>query len=135
MQLTAAGLPVTFIEADGDKIAWGRVHGVQVDNRPPKPADFLPFDDWSPDPGATVLLCTKCYHNSAVLGRLPAGVDLIPIQNGFDPAPGKRTTRRGGDRLVCLGMPAGAEPNAHHPCRPAAFRRPGGRAVIPAVPK
>ncbi|HVA49133.1 MAG TPA: ketopantoate reductase C-terminal domain-containing protein [Pirellulales bacterium] len=84
--LAAAGLRVVFIEADGDKIAWGRAHGVQVDHRPPRPAEFLPFADWSPRPGATVLLCTKCFHNPVVLDRLPVEVDLIPIQNGFDPA-------------------------------------------------
>src|SRR5439155_8368892 len=27
----------------------------------------------------------KCYDNPAVLGRLPASVTLLPIQNGFDP--------------------------------------------------
>src|SRR5213078_2739037 len=37
-------------------------------------------------PGASVLLCTKCYDNAAVLARLPEDADLIPIQNGFDPA-------------------------------------------------
>jgi 2-dehydropantoate 2-reductase len=44
------------------------------------------FDDWTPPPDATVLLCTKCYDNAAVLARLPDDADLIPIQNGFDPA-------------------------------------------------
>ena len=37
-----------------------------------------------PEPAA-VLLCTKCYDNAAVLAKLPTGVELIPIQNGFDP--------------------------------------------------
>ena len=32
-----------------------------------------------------MLLCTKCYDNAAVLAKLPPGVELIPIQNGFDP--------------------------------------------------
>src|SRR5262249_2110984 len=63
-----------------------RAHGVRLDHKPPLPADFQTFDEWSPAPGATVLLCTKCYDNAAVLSRLPQPVTLVPIQNGFDPA-------------------------------------------------
>ena len=37
-------------------------------------------------PAVTVLLCTKCYDNAAVLSRLPASATLLPIQNGFDQA-------------------------------------------------
>jgi 2-dehydropantoate 2-reductase len=57
---------------------------VAVDARPPLPASFVAFDDWQPEAGATVVLCTKCYDNAAVLGRLSAGFHLLPIQNGFD---------------------------------------------------
>jgi 2-dehydropantoate 2-reductase len=84
--LCAAGARVTFVDADADKVAWGRSQGVTLDRRPPRPAEFLHFADWSPSPGATVLLCTKCYDNAAVLARLPEDLTLIPIQNGFDPA-------------------------------------------------
>jgi 2-dehydropantoate 2-reductase len=84
--LRAADRPVTFVDADREKVAWGRANGVRVGNLPLLPANFLPFDDWSPTAGDTVLLCTKCYANAAVLARLPAAVRLIPIQNGFDPA-------------------------------------------------
>jgi 2-dehydropantoate 2-reductase len=90
--LRAAGVRVTFVDADAAKIAWGRAHGVQVDNRPPLPAEFLPFADWRPEPGALILLCTKCYDNDAVLARLPDPVTLVPIQNGFD----RRLDGRGG---------------------------------------
>jgi 2-dehydropantoate 2-reductase len=90
--LRAAGARVTFVDADDAKVAWGRAHGIQVEGRPPLPADFLPFADWRPDAGATVLLCTKCYDNYAVLSRLPEPVTLIPIQNGFD----RRLDGRGG---------------------------------------
>src|SRR5205823_1901601 len=45
---------------------------------------FVQFCDWEPEPGAVVLLCTKCYDNSAVLNRLPEKTVLIPVQNGFD---------------------------------------------------
>jgi len=90
--LRAAGLPITFVDADPAKVEWGRAHGVQVAGRPPLPADFLPFADWRPVPGGTVLLCTKCYDNDAVLARLPDPVTLIPIQNGFD----RRLDGRGG---------------------------------------
>jgi 2-dehydropantoate 2-reductase len=82
--LCAAGVSVVFVDADPEKIAWGRAHGVCVDRRPPLPAIFQPFDDWVPRPGALLLLCTKCYDNDVVLQRLPAPVTLIPIQNGFD---------------------------------------------------
>jgi len=84
--LCAAGLPVTFVDADADKVRWGQAYGVRIDRRPPCRAEFMPFDDWVPELDATVLLCTKCYDNPAVLARLPATVTLIPIQNGFDPA-------------------------------------------------
>jgi len=83
--LRAAGVPVTFVETNPAKIAAGRRDGVRVDERPPLAAEFVPFAGWTPRPGSTVLLCTKCYDNAAVLAKLPAGVNLIPVQNGFDP--------------------------------------------------
>jgi 2-dehydropantoate 2-reductase len=82
--LCAAGRPVTFVDANSAKIAWGRVHGVSVDGRPPLPAVFLHFDEWQPSADSTVLLCTKCYDNAIVLARLVPGANLVPIQNGFD---------------------------------------------------
>lgn len=84
--LRAAGARVVFIEADPAKLAWGKQHGVQVDRLPPLAADFVEFKDWQPEPDSTILLCTKCYDNPAVLGRLPPAAHLIPIQNGFDSA-------------------------------------------------
>jgi 2-dehydropantoate 2-reductase len=83
--LRTAGVPVTFVDADSAKIDWGRQHGVAVDRLPPRDAEFVTFADWRPSDEATVLLCTKCYDNAAVLERLPASTCLIPIQNGFDP--------------------------------------------------
>src|SRR5688500_17102147 len=83
--LRAANVPVVFVEANAAEIEVGRLDGVRVDDRPPLPAEFIHFDEWNPDPAARVLLCTKCYDNAAVLAKLPAGVRLIPIQNGFDP--------------------------------------------------
>jgi 2-dehydropantoate 2-reductase len=84
--LRAAGEPVRFIDADASKIQWGRERGVGVQGKPLLPADFVAFDDWVPEADSPILLCTKCYDNDAVLARLPAGVTLIPIQNGFDRA-------------------------------------------------
>ncbi len=84
--LLQAGAEVTFVDADLDKIDWGRAHGVRVDALPELPAPFVPFDDWRPAPHGTVLLCTKCYDNEAVLERLPETTTFLPIQNGFDPA-------------------------------------------------
>jgi 2-dehydropantoate 2-reductase len=83
--LCSSELSVMFVDADADKIAWGRRHGVQVDRLPPRSAAFVAFDDWRPSADALVLLCTKCYDNAAVLSCLPDSATLIPIQNGFDP--------------------------------------------------
>jgi 2-dehydropantoate 2-reductase len=83
--LRAAGVGVTFVDADAAKVAWGRRHGVAVDRRPALPATFVHFAEWEPPADATVLLCTKCYDNAAVLARLTESITLIPIQNGFDP--------------------------------------------------
>jgi 2-dehydropantoate 2-reductase len=84
--LCAAGVAVTFVDADPQKVTAGREHGVGVEGRSPQRASFVLFADWAPPRGVPVLLCTKCYDNAAVLARLPEGTDLIPIQNGFDPA-------------------------------------------------
>ncbi|OAI49791.1 hypothetical protein AYO44_06230 [Planctomycetaceae bacterium SCGC AG-212-F19] len=83
--LRAAGRDVTFVDANPVKVAWARAHGVCANGHPPLPATFLHFDEWQPSPQSTVLLCTKCYDNAGVLARLPPGVNLLPIQNGFDP--------------------------------------------------
>jgi 2-dehydropantoate 2-reductase len=80
--LLRAGIPVLFVETDIAKIEWGQKQGVQVNDFPAIRAPFVHFEDWQPGP--TVLLCTKCYDNSAVLSRLPNDTQLIPIQNGFD---------------------------------------------------
>src|SRR6478672_2453323 len=83
--LRAADVPVVFVEANPAKVAAGRRDGLCVDDRPPLRAEFVSFDDWKPVSGVPVLLCTKCYDNAAVLAKLPPDVELIPIQNGFDP--------------------------------------------------
>lgn len=80
------GIRTIVVEADQEKVAWGRQHGLCVDQHPPIPADFQHFADWQPTPGDTILLCTKCYDNATILKRLPAECNLIPIQNGFDAA-------------------------------------------------
>ncbi|MGE3803514.1 MAG: ketopantoate reductase family protein [Gemmataceae bacterium] len=82
--LRATDVPVTFVDADAGKVAWGKEHGVQVDRRRPLQAEFVSFNDWRPVPDSLVLLCTKCYDNRAVLDRLSVNVTLLPIQNGFD---------------------------------------------------
>lgn len=84
--LLGAGVPVTFVEASPRKVAAGRREGVEVVGVDRRPAEFVPFEAWSPPAGATVLLTTKCYDNPAVLARLASRpVDLVPIQNGYDP--------------------------------------------------
>jgi 2-dehydropantoate 2-reductase len=145
------GVDVTFIDTDTDKIRWGREHGVVVDRRPPLPARFVHFDDWSPPAGALLLLCTKCYDNAAVLGRLTDPVTLVPIQNGFDPAliqqgrvegiasfiseclPGRTHTRitRGG--RLHLG-PNGGDAANELTAKLAALLRAGGLFPVKVVP-
>jgi 2-dehydropantoate 2-reductase len=83
--LRAADCRVVFVEANPAKVEAGRRAGVEVAGWPSMEAEFLPFDQWDPPAASLVLLCTKCYDNAAVLARLPDGVTLIPIQNGFDP--------------------------------------------------
>jgi 2-dehydropantoate 2-reductase len=83
--LRAAKVPVVFVDTNSAKVEAGRREGVRVDNRPTLPAKFVHFDDWTPNRDALVLLCTKCFDNAAVLTKLPASTNLIPIQNGFDP--------------------------------------------------
>ena len=83
--LLRQGWLVVFVEANPAKVVAGRRAGVEVVGFPPLAAEFVPFADWEPPAGATVLLCTKCYDNPAVLARLPGRARLVPIQNGFDP--------------------------------------------------
>jgi 2-dehydropantoate 2-reductase len=156
--LREAGVEVTFVDADPEKVCWGRKHGVCVDRLRPLPARFLHFDDWSPPANALVILCTKCYDNATVLDRLSPSVTIVPIQNGFDPAlskpggvegiasfiseclPGRtqtRITRRGrlhfGYRLPAAGhRPELPEPLQHL----AESRTPiaGGRIRVEVVP-
>jgi len=77
---------LVLVDANPDKVRWGKANGLVLGNRSPQPVSLVHFDDWHPEAGATVMLCTKCYDNAAVLARLPAQATLIPIQNGFDPA-------------------------------------------------
>lgn len=83
--LRAAGVAVTVVEANPAKVDAGRRDGLRVDGRPAVAAEFVPFPEWQPAARATVLLCTKCYDNAAVLAKLPPTAALVPIQNGFDP--------------------------------------------------
>ena len=83
--LVSAEVPVTFIDANPQKVEAGNREGVRVDDRPPLRAEFVHFDDWEPSPRVPVLLCTKCYDNAAVLAKIAAEITFIPIQNGFDP--------------------------------------------------
>ena len=84
--LKAAGVPVIFVDANPRKIKAGQRDGVEVVGHAPLTAEFRLFAHWQPPPGATVLQCTKCYDNAAVLSKLRSDVTLIPIQNGFDPS-------------------------------------------------
>ena len=82
--LRAAGSRVLFVDVAAEKIAWASENGVGVDRHQSFPAEFRHFSAWQPESGQTILLCTKCYDNQSVLGKVPTGATLIPIQNGFD---------------------------------------------------
>jgi 2-dehydropantoate 2-reductase len=82
--LRSAGISVTFIDSNPDKVQWGRIHGVSIEGRSALSATFQSFDEWRPNPDHITLLCTKCFDNSAILSRLPTSTFLVPIQNGFD---------------------------------------------------
>jgi 2-dehydropantoate 2-reductase len=84
--LRSTGCSVTIVETNIQKLESGRRDGLRVDRRPSLDANFVAFDDWQPAHETVVLLCTKCYDNAAVLARLPRTSELLPIQNGFDPA-------------------------------------------------
>ncbi len=81
--LAHAGVDVQLVERNPRKIETAQESGIVVGGR----AFLVPmiaFDDWQPQPSATILLATKCYDNAAVLDRLPTSCELIPVQNGFD---------------------------------------------------
>lgn len=82
--LLEGGVDLTFVESNHEKIAWGRSNGVIVDALTARPVNMVHFDEWRPDECDLVLLCTKCYDNSAVLEKIPDATTLVPIQNGFD---------------------------------------------------
>jgi 2-dehydropantoate 2-reductase len=83
--LVAAGIQVVFVETNNAKVVAGMRDGVRMDDRERRNAVFVGFAEWLPEPGVPVLLCTKCYDNAAVLGKLTDTSAMIPIQNGFDP--------------------------------------------------
>ena len=89
--LRSRGVPVWFVDTNPRKVEAGRRDGVRLNDEPPLPAEFLHFDEWRPEPNAPTYLCTKCYDNAVVLSKLPANANLIPIQNGFDPALDERS--------------------------------------------
>jgi 2-dehydropantoate 2-reductase len=88
--LARAGARVVLVESSPERLAWGLEHGLRLDELPPLRVPLVSFESWQPPAAGVVMLCTKCYDNAAVLARLPDGVDLVPIQNGFDPALGSR---------------------------------------------
>jgi len=103
--LRAGGLAVKFVDADERKVAWGNSHGVGLDDYPLLPARFVQFEDWHPAGGSLILLCTKCFDNAAVLSRSPSSVNILPIQNGFDPALLQRSSLEGIASFVSECLP------------------------------
>lgn len=83
--LVRAGRDVTMVESNPSKVAAGRREGMILDGQPSQRVTFVPFVQWSPPPGETVLLCTKTFDNAAILHRIAKTNILLPIQNGYDP--------------------------------------------------
>ncbi|VTS06232.1 ketopantoate reductase family protein [Tuwongella immobilis] len=84
--LAQVGTPVELVEANPEKVAWGQRHGVEIVGRSAIRIPIHTFDDWQPRPNDRIILTTKCYDNAAVLNRIgDTPVELLPIQNGFDP--------------------------------------------------
>jgi len=82
--LRVAKIDVTLIEAHPGKIVAGNRDGIEVVGQGKLPAHFVSFDEWQPTVTDVILLCTKCYDNHTVLGKVPLDAVLIPVQNGFD---------------------------------------------------
>ena len=92
--LSMGGMRVRMVDANAEKIAAGNRDGVQIVGQIPQAVPFVSFDTWTPTPGERIILATKCYDNATVLERIAnQDVELIPIQNGFDPALDPRTHR------------------------------------------
>lgn len=83
--LAEAGVDVTLIDVNLQKVESGQREGVQVDDRRLRSVNFQAFAEWSPCEDACLLLCTKCYDNAAVLRRVPSSALIVPVQNGYDP--------------------------------------------------
>lgn len=83
--LARAGCAVRLVETNPRKLEHARAHGVLVEGFRPERVEVTSFEDWHPVPGTRVLLCTKTYDNPVVLDRIDQGVQLIPVQNGYDP--------------------------------------------------
>lgn len=73
------------VESDREKLNAGQHDGFCVAGFQPVKLPSVAFEDWAPDSGSLILLCTKTFDNAAVLERIPSDATLIPIQNGFDP--------------------------------------------------
>ena len=86
--LLASQRTVTFVDVDADKLDWGNKFGVGVlqgENWPRLRAQFIHFNNWKPQNDDTVFLCVKCFDNCAVLAKVGEDVELVPVQNGYDP--------------------------------------------------
>jgi len=131
--LAAAGASVRCVEADANRLEWGRSHGLRVDRLPPLRVEFVPFGEWTGDSSSLILLCTKCYDNARVLEQIPNDVSVLPVQNGFDKAfdtrgdfpegiasfvseclPGQTRTRITRAGKLHLGMHRGKSNRAYH---------------------
>lgn len=82
--LLRSATPFRLIERDPAKLDFARSQGLRLNGQHLGTVQVVPFDDWQPPRGGTVLLCVKCYDNAAVLDRIN-GEQVIPIQNGYDP--------------------------------------------------
>ncbi len=103
--LLAGGVDLTVVEADVQKLEWGRSNGIAVDERPPLSTNFVSFHAWNPSDDDLILLCTKCYDNRSVLERTSESAEIIPVQNGFDAELVKRVEVEGIASFVTECLP------------------------------
>ncbi len=86
-----AGCRVQLIESSGTKLDHGNQNGIQIAGFAPVRIPIKPFQEWKPNPHTPIILCTKGYHTSLVLEKIPLQSTIVPIQNGFDEALAART--------------------------------------------
>jgi ketopantoate reductase len=59
--LAAAGSSVQCVEDAPQKLQWGRLHGLRVNQLRPLPVELVAFDQWEPRRQSTIILSTRFF--------------------------------------------------------------------------